>query len=343
MSRWSVGVVGLMLFALPAHGADLPIRWSLAEDAGQVVLEIETLHDIEQFEVMILQSGTGSNELLGRMARGAVREGERLRVLGVRGRADADLEVRASGHVAGERLTLTATVPGQAAPASPVTLGLDASVWDEEAPRLRLLPSPDVDRIVVVVTGEDGTTLLTREHRGEDVHGGVLDVTWDTTAVRPLLIRAEAHASDGRYVWQELVPWRHDVVVDDVHFASGSHELPSDSAERVAEVARDLREMTDRVSPYVDIQLWVGGYTDTVGSAGTNRRLSLERARSLALALRREGLDVPIHVRGFGQEVLAVSTDDEVDEPRNRRAIFVLSAEPPAGRDFPEGRWERLR
>jgi hypothetical protein len=40
-------------------------------------------------------------------------------------------------------------------------------------------------------------------------------------------------------------------------------------------------------------------------------------------------LKIPIAFEGFGESALLVKTADEVDEPRNRRADYILSVEEP--------------
>ena len=73
------------------------------------------------------------------------------------------------------------------------------------------------------------------------------------------------------------------------------------------------------------------------------------------LALERAGLDyedlaarnprlIYARVTGFGEDVPAVRTPDDTPEERNRRAIYVLSAGPPAITDaIPAAKWRPLR
>lgn len=78
-------------------------------------------------------------------------------------------------------------------------------------------------------------------------------------------------------------------------------------------------------------------------SHGYNQGLSDRRARSIAAYFRSQGFDKPIYFQGFGEDALAVETDDNVDEERNRRAIYLLAAWPPAqSANFPRGNWKPL-
>ena len=77
--------------------------------------------------------------------------------------------------------------------------------------------------------------------------------------------------------------------------------------------------------------------------ADYNLGLSQKRALSIARRFRKMGFRYPIFYQGFGERGLKVPTPDETDEPRNRRAEYVLAAEPPPI-DVPGAatRWKRL-
>ncbi len=107
---------------------------------------------------------------------------------------------------------------------------------------------------------------------------------------------------------------------------------------------QELRQRAGRVQDFIDVQLYVAGYTDTVGSSEDNRRLSEARARSLARFVQGEGVGIPVLYQGFGESALAVPTEDNIDEAQNRRAIFVLGAgEPAETAAYPGSRWRSAR
>ena len=88
--------------------------------------------------------------------------------------------------------------------------------------------------------------------------------------------------------------------------------------------------------------IYVAGFTDTVGTVNDNRKLSQKRARAIGRYFARRGLhEIPIFVRGFGEEVLAVPTEDDVAREENRRAVYIVSTFPPhiSG----PGTWEQIR
>ena len=56
------------------------------------------------------------------------------------------------------------------------------------------------------------------------------------------------------------------------------------------------------------------------------------------------GFRGPIHYQGFGENGLAVQTEDDVNEPANRRAMFIIAAETPKESALlPASNWKQLR
>lgn len=105
-----------------------------------------------------------------------------------------------------------------------------------------------------------------------------------------------------------------------VRFATGSAEL-TDQARRVLdELGKAL--MSEDLRPF---RFRIEGHTDTVGSAALNQSLSDRRAASVrAYLTERFGVEAGRLVAvGLGETRLAVQTDDNVDEPRNRRVQIV--------------------
>ena len=115
-----------------------------------------------------------------------------------------------------------------------------------------------------------------------------------------------------------------------------------EAIEAVAAELRKYRRAMGDASAKLDLQLYVGGYTDTVGDAQDNLKLSQARARSIAEYFKRKGVEIPIMYAGFGERALLVKTPDNTDEARNRRALYIVANTPPQGEGFPGGAWRRL-
>jgi outer membrane protein OmpA-like peptidoglycan-associated protein len=141
-----------------------------------------------------------------------------------------------------------------------------------------------------------------------------------------------------------LSPWAYAVPHEDVVFGSGAHAIVADEVPKLERCWSDVQAVIAKYGDVVKIQLYVAGYTDTVGATGSNQQLSERRARAIAEWFRGRGFSGDIHYQGFGEGALAVPTGDEVDEGANRRALYVLAAEAPApSAEMPAQRWTTLR
>ncbi len=172
----------------------------------------------------------------------------------------------------------------------------------------------------------------------------VAEVEWTqgpgTEAVKLVVTAKDA---DGFTRALELVPWHYLIPHEDVVFETASDVIRPDETPKLEAAWGHLQEVLDKYGSVVEVRLYVAGYTDTVGPADANQALSDRRARSIAAWFRARGFQGPIAYQGFGEGALAVPTGDGVDEAANRRAVYVLSASPPAASsDFPRGAWRAL-
>ena len=111
----------------------------------------------------------------------------------------------------------------------------------------------------------------------------------------------------------------------------------------VKETLRQLQDVIDKYGDVVPVKLYIAGCTDTVGDPAHNRELSRKRARAIAVWLNGHGYDLPIYYHGFGESLLAIQTGDGVDMPANRRALYLVGAQPPpAGSGIPSVSWSSL-
>jgi len=109
-------------------------------------------------------------------------------------------------------------------------------------------------------------------------------------------------------------------LLDAVVFRNDSAELSEHAIRVIADLAGEARQHPG--SPIV-----VDGYTDTTGTHEHNIDLSEARAKSVAAALMREGVNGRrIETHGFGETHLAVATANDVSERRNRRVVIRILA-----------------
>lgn len=102
------------------------------------------------------------------------------------------------------------------------------------------------------------------------------------------------------------------------HFDFNKSQLKPEGRRRVAEAAAKLEE-----HPSVDV--YVDGYTDSVGSDAYNMKLGERRARTVADALADEGVSPSrMTVRSFGEESPVASNETEEGRAQNRRVEIVV-------------------
>ena len=202
-------------------------------------------------------------------------------------------------------------------PGIPILLAgaLIALLQDEAKPpateqaRERIVLLPDADGRVgeVTVTTARGTAQLDRAYAGADVFpGGKVEAVTET----PVSIRQRFGAA-----LEARPPAPVSFVV---FFVFDKDEL---TAQSIAQFDRIKAELTRRPAP----EVIVIGHTDRVGSLQYNDALALQRAEMVRSALIAAGIDAAqIAVAGRGERELAVPTDDEVAEPRNRRVEITV-------------------
>lgn len=99
-----------------------------------------------------------------------------------------------------------------------------------------------------------------------------------------------------------------------------------DRSDLDADARAVVDDVVSAVQAYTAPLLSVVGYTDTVGSAAYNQKLSERRAASVEGALVAEGVDADaITASGRGENDLAVETGQGVREPKNRRVEISIS------------------
>lgn len=104
----------------------------------------------------------------------------------------------------------------------------------------------------------------------------------------------------------------------DLFFDTGGTTLTADSVR-----ALDSIIATALARPGADIT--VTGHTDTRGNTVDNDALSMRRAQEIKQLLVGRGFPADrIEAIGRGKREPAVSTADNVDEPRNRRVVIVV-------------------
>jgi len=229
--------------------------------------------------------------------------------------------------------------------AGPLTLTLDKEHDVDIAGRkLRFTLNQPVAKVHLKVLMDTGASVVDDDiaFNGEPA-GTKLEVTWPEAKGQVLKVELRAFAKSGVYNGVELTPWRIDIPHEEVNFASGKWDIASDEATKLEASLKLVQEAISKFGGLAEIKLYVAGHTDTVGPSASNRTLSLNRAKSIGSYFRKKGVRIPVLYEGFGEEALLVSTADETDEPKNRRAEYIISIDDPTTKNVPfQPRWQRL-
>ncbi len=216
---------------------------------------------------------------------------------------------------------------------------------DEHRMEIRMSRPPG--KIEITVTSEDGRVIadLDQDFTGKSA-GAPLVVSWDQPRDQPIgSIDLKMYDRDGHYIEQEYSAWYVPIPHEDVNFRTDSSDIDAPEVPKLDQAFAKVQEVLskDKAREHKNLTLYIAGHTDTVGNAAYNMRLSLARAQSLARWFRQRGVRIPIAYEGFGETALRVQTPDQTDEPRNRRADYILADEPPPIKTvgFRPG-WKRL-
>jgi outer membrane protein OmpA-like peptidoglycan-associated protein len=158
-----------------------------------------------------------------------------------------------------------------------------------------------------------------------------------------LKINIKVWSTFGFWVGTEVSPFEVQIPHEEVVFEFGKSNIQPSEVHKLSATMTLVAQKLKRFGGLVKLQLYICGYTDTVGSRMSNQELSEKRARSIAAWFRQNGIRVPIYHQGFGEDALAVRTPDETKESRNRRALYVLSVNAPSVQSsIPRRNWKRL-
>lgn len=185
---------------------------------------------------------------------------------------------------------------------------------------------------------------------GKEIGGGLvpsiaaagepISVSWSQDSEEALKLKLKGFDADGFYAELELNPWKYNIPHEDVVFASGSAVIETIEVPKLQAAMTEVQNTLAKYGKDVVIKLYVSGHTDTVGDAGGNEKLSLDRAKSIAGWFDKAGFPGSIYYVGLGERDLAVSTPDSTDEPKNRRAVYTLAASAP---ELAGGSWAMLK
>jgi len=173
---------------------------------------------------------------------------------------------------------------------------------------------------------------------------GFTEVTWEALSDDVAVIQVQGKDIYGFTTETKLFPWSYDIPHEDVIFDSNESTIPTEEVYKLTDVQSEVQAVVAKYNQFAVVNLYVAGYTDTVGAPSHNKSLSEQRAKSIAHWFKESGFQGDIYYQGFGESVLAIPTADGVDEAQNRRVLYVVAAtEPNRGGSFPASNWKALR
>ena len=251
------------------------------------------------------------------------------------------------GSVKGSTVRMTVNL--KVISAAPLDVKVPKHEIDVQAGEMVIISNNPLDRVVLQGFDTAGEQVLDAEIPMEGVKGRVplsFDVPEDTKIRR---IEMKVHDQVGYWMSVRLVDFHVEIPHEDIEFPTAQFEVPVDQATRLDHVVMQVQDELNKFRKElgdprarIDARLYVAGFTDTVGKAADNARLSRKRAEAIARYFWTNGIGIPIFYAGFGENGLAVPTADEVDEPKNRRARYILTNTRPRI-DMGGRSWKRLK
>lgn len=227
---------------------------------------------------------------------------------------------------------------------APMRVEVPAASFDRDARRLSVVSSRPIAKIDIEVTGLGQRRLGGASFDFPTGRASPVEARWTQTPDEALLIVVTVTDPQGFWAEVTLRPWQYAIPHTDVNFETDQAVVRRDEEAKLAEVLPLIQAVFDKYGRDVPvINLYVAGYTDTVGNGEHNDRLSDQRAASIAAWFRAHGFSGEVWYQGFGERVLAVQTPDGTDEAQNRRAAYVLGSEPPTGKQFPSAGWQQVK
>jgi len=188
-------------------------------------------------------------------------------------------------------------------------------------------------KVMLTVKTEEGAIIadIQEDFTGRSA-GSPLTVKWEQEKDQPVgSIQIRMYDRDEHFIDQEYSAWYVPIPHEEVNFRTDSSDIDASEVPKLDAAFGKVQEVLslDKAREHKNLTLYVVGHTDTVGDAGHNLKLSQARAQSLARWFRQRGVRIPIAFEGFGETALKVQTPDQTDEPRNRRADYVIADDAP--------------
>ena len=212
----------------------------------------------------------------------------------------------------------------------------------------------DVSSHKFEVYNTDGAVIFSDEGGGGQFKANErITFKWDRND-DVFLVKLHLDGEQGQFADHVLAPMAIEIPHTEIVFDSGKAIIKGEQSpllDEAAAVAMNKLAAVENAKAAVGnvlagnayvAKLFISGHTDTVGRPGDNQRLSEQRAKAIAEYFHSKGVWSEIYFAGMGEKGLKVQTGDGVDEEKNRRALYMISFQPPSGAAFPSpGAWKK--
>jgi outer membrane protein OmpA-like peptidoglycan-associated protein len=210
-------------------------------------------------------------------------------------------------------------------------VSIDRSKVDLAGHKLEVKLSRPADKVRLKVFGQSGAVLAEVEKSFNGAAPGtVLEASWTPSSEEAVgKIEVWGYDTDGYFSGVAITPWNMSVAHEELNFESDSDVIRQSEAPKLEASLQTINSALAKHTDLGPITLYVLGHTDTMGTPDHNLTLSRKRAHAIAAWFKGRGLKIAIAYEGLGESALLVKTGDQVDEPRNRRADYILALDPP--------------
>jgi len=171
-----------------------------------------------------------------------------------------------------------------------------------------LLPDEDGNVGEVSITNNNDTQTITTAYAAVQAKGSDSKLALKTVDEKDIQERYQS----------TIAATPHQVTNYILYFESGSSVLTSTSVEKIPSILDDIRSRKV-------YEAYVVGHTDTVGSNDANHNLGLQRANIVKDIFKQQfSYQGEILVTSQGEGSLLIPTEDNIDEPKNRRVEIEI-------------------
>lgn len=225
----------------------------------------------------------------------------------------------------------------------PLTVHADPKDLNLEQRQIQIRANRPLSYVQLELFDKDAQLIKTLKKNVAD-QGTEIVLRWPPQSRQVTGLRFQAYDHDDFWTEAIVQPFWIEIPHDEIEFDTGLDTWKPDQTKKLVDTLKMLKQaLASHKHDGFNPQLYIAGYTDTVGSAESNQTLSTRRARAIAQWFRKNKVGIDIFYQGFGEDVLMKVTPDETDEAVNRRATYILgNATPPTSQNLPRSNWNRL-